>query len=408
MKHTKVLLIHPSTQYATRLAEQLNKKKQLYFFVTSIVLSTADWFYKYIPQGLIKYFGNRRVEQIPATNLYRIIRYELFLFIKKSWKSRLNEDDFYKRNSAFQKAIPDSLLQKADVVIGYDTASQIVAAKIAHHQSAVFILDVSIGHHQSREKIYNQLQKLYPAWQQSIEQKPLALQLQEKEEIQLANAIVVPSYFVRNTYIENGVSAKKILVNPFGVDIQKFLPKKFTYTSNRPIRFLFLGAVNARKGIPLLVEAWQELQLDRQVAALTIAGPGELPAQQKIPNGVELIGSVLANQRQALFNKHDVFVFPSFFEGMALVQLEAAACALPVIGTNNSGAADFIENGIEGFVLETGSKNALMESILFFIENPTKIEEMGMAARKKAESYTWDAWGDRWEKIINEVQQIGK
>jgi len=80
----------------------------------------------------------------------------------------------------------------------------------------------------------------------------------------------VPSSFVRRTLIENGVPSNKITVIPFGVDLKAFHPLPRPNPS-RPLRFVFLGSLGARKGVPLLLQAWRSLP--PTTAELWLVGP---------------------------------------------------------------------------------------------------------------------------------------
>jgi glycosyltransferase involved in cell wall biosynthesis len=95
-----------------------------------------------------------------------------------------------------------------------------------------------------------------------------------------------------------------------------------------------------------------------------------------------------------------VLVLPSIVEGRALVQQEAMACGLPLIVTRNAGGEDLIEEGRTGFVVPTGSPEAIAERISWFCGHPNELPRMSEAARAKAAEYTWFDYG---EKIIDAI-----
>lgn len=398
-----VLLVHPGTQYATRLAEQLLDKNIPFVFVTSLVVSTEDWFYSFLPHVVRKKLAARTIHRVPPSQLHRIIRFEL-QFLWKKWieKKTFSEEDFFNRNLEFQKAIPSSLLKAVDIVIGYDTSS-VYLINQCKQLVKKFILDVSIGHPVAKASIFQQIAAQYPQWKDAVHQKANHLLDNELLEIQLADAIVVPSSFVRSTYLSQGCKESSIHVNPFGVNLQYFQPSQQKKLST-PIQFVFLGIKNARKGVPFLIDAWKALNLSPKVATLSIAGPEKIPDEILLPNGIKELGFVNPADRAHYFSKGDVFVFPSFFEGLAQVQLEAAASGLPVIGTNNSGAEEFIQNGINGFVIEAGNIKQLQQAILYFIQHPNQIRTMGEQARLAALQFSWDAYGERWKDILSKIE----
>lgn len=397
-----VVLVHPSTQYATRLAEQFFNKNIPFVFVTSVVISNRDWFYPLLPKFLKRKLGARTVLGIPPKQLYRIIRFEVkFIWTKWIKKRIFTEEDFYTRNLQFQKAIPLSLLKEADIVIGYDTSSSYLIEQCKHLKK-IFILDVSIGHPTVKAELFKKIALAYPQWKDAVHEKPKYLLNNELSEIQQADAIVVPSAFVKQTYLSQNIQENKIFVNPFGVNLDFFkpLPEKQV---NFPIRFVFLGIKNARKGIPFLLDVWKELDVPAHIASLTIAGPEQIHSSVILPNGVTELGFVNPSDRATYFSSGHVFIFPSFFEGLAQVQLEAAACGLPVIGTTNSGASEFIVNELNGFIIQPGQAEEFKKAIRYFIHHPERILNMGQEARKAALAFSWDAYGNRWQKIIEEV-----
>lgn len=397
-----VVLVHPSTQYATRLAEQFFNKNIPFVFVTSVVISNQDWFYPLLPKFLKRKLEARTLLDIPPKQLHRITRFE-WKFIWTKWikKKVFTEEDFYIRNLQFQKAIPLSLLKEADIVIGYDTSSSYLIEQCKHLKK-IFILDVSIGHPNVKAELFKKIALAYPQWKDAVHEKPKHLLNNELSEIQQADAIVVPSAFVKRTYLSQNIQENKIFVNPFGVNLDFFkpLPEKQV---NFPIRFVFLGIKNARKGIPFLLDVWKELDLPAHIASLTIAGPEQIHSSITLPNGVTELGFVHPSDRANYFSLGHVFIFPSYFEGLAQVQLEAAACGLPVIGTTNSGAGEFIINELNGFIIQPGQVEELKEAIQYFIHHPDRILNMGQEARKAALAFSWDAYGNRWKKIIEEV-----
>jgi len=308
------------------------------------------------------------------------------------------EDKLSARNEAFQKAIPDHELEQSDIIIGFDTSSWILAER-CKKLGKRFILDVSIAHPLSKKKVYEKLSEEFPDWSLELKPKKEALIAKEVLETELADLIVVPSTFVKGTYLENGVDGKKISINPFGTNIEAFR-HNLAKPKDKCI-FFFLGGLTARKGLPFLLETWKQCSF--QNAELIIAGFSDLPPGFELPPNVTNLGRLAKEERNQIFDQAHVFVFPSFFEGLAQVQIEAMASGLPVIGTTNSGAPDLIEAGKHGFVIEPGNVEALKKAMTFFVQNPDQIQKMGIDARKKSEQFTWDAYGERWVNLLNNL-----
>ena len=80
------------------------------------------------------------------------------------------------------------------------------------------------------------------------------------------------------------------------------------------------------------------------------------------------------------------------------------AAGLPVLTTTATAAPDIVTQELDGFVIEPGNLDTLINKMEFCLKNRERIAEMGRAARKTAERFSWDAYGDRWEKILEEHQ----
>lgn len=171
----------------------------------------------------------------------------------------------------------------------------------------------------------------------------------------------------------------------------------------RPIRFIYVGGVKELKGISYLLEAFNEI--DPEVAKLTVVGNyNENDADAvSFKDRVRFTGNILHSAVAEELRSADVFVFASLGEGLSLSTLEAAACGLPLIVTENSGVNDEMTDGIEGFVIPIQSKDAIKEKVLWFIDHPERIERMGQAARQFALKYTWENYYERMKENFSQM-----
>jgi glycosyltransferase involved in cell wall biosynthesis len=286
-------------------------------------------------------------------------------------------------------------------VIGFDTSSWILVDR-CRSIGVPLILDQTIGHPDAKISAFQLVREQYPEWNVGIDARRPEVRAAEQIEHDLASLVVAGSSFVRDTLISHGVDAGKVRVNHYGVDCGRFniVGRR---SSSRPFRFLFVGTVNARKGIPLLLDSWKRLVPTS--AELWVAGSAEksaLSLLEELP-GLKYLGQLPHGEIPHVMNECDAFVFPTYFEGLALVNLEAMACGLPVITTSASGASDVITNGVDGWITEPGDLSSLMEVMTFCLERPSVVREMGAEARRTAECFSWSAYGDRWMRILAEV-----
>ncbi len=405
----KVLLAHPGTQHASHLARELYVRSYLRCFYTCFALSAQSVVFK-VAQTVFSILGkdkelkNRAIAILPAHKIFCYPLLEITA-LQKAKKGIAPATVFRERNKAFQDKIPDKVLQAVEVVIGFDTSSLALAQK-AKRLGKKFILEQSIAHPLLANQYVAHIREAFPEWKNSWQEKPGEEIADETQEHTLSDLVVVPSHFVANSLIRNGVKEEKIRINPFGTDLTHFKPMLVRKEEN-PVIFLFVGSLTARKGLPVLLDAWSKLI--RQSGCdceLWIAGAGSLPAPvvASLDSSVRLLGKIAREDLPTLYNQAHVFVFPSFFEGLAMVQLEAAACGLPIIGTSASGATEIVEEGVTGFVIEPGNTDQLIDKMALLRNNPSLLCTMQIAATEKCQQWGWKSYGDRWEAILNELK----
>jgi len=394
----KALLCHPQTQHSKKLAEILYINNELYKFVNPSRISkeNADKLPEYIRGKL-----ESRIIDLPASIVENNFPLELYRLFQQKILKKKGREFYYNYREEYQKSIKNKHILASDAVISYDSSSWILGKRIKE-LGRPFLLERTIAHHNYSIGNFNIASQKYPDWssyyaREKVDQKYISL---ENQELELADYVVAGSSFVKQSLIAEGVLDTKIIVNPYGVGLDGL-----THCVNKKhdhLTFLFLGTISARKGMPTLLKAWQ--QLSPKDAKLIIAGFGDLPQNIVLPKNVDFIGAIHPDKRNELFAAADVFVFPSLLEGMAQVLVEAAVCGLPIIATETSGAAEIVEEGINGFVIKANDENALMERMDYFIKNPEKASAMGSALIDNIRNkFSMEAYGQRWSKILSTV-----
>lgn len=155
------------------------------------------------------------------------------------------------------------------------------------------------------------------------------------------------------------------------------------------LRILFLGAVGRRKGIYQLIEAIAQARDGLQVPLLLqVGGDGEiaecraLAEQLKVADRIQFLGWVGPAERDALLKEADIFVLPSFNEGLPMSLLEAMAAGVPVVTTRVGGIPDLVEHGCNGLLVDAGDVGALARAIVQLGSSPR--ERRAMAERAYA------------------------
>lgn len=228
----------------------------------------------------------------------------------------------------------------------------------------------------------------------------------EDKEFKLADYVMLLSQAAKNGFIQQGIPSDKIFVNPCGVDLSQFSAKP--YKKDKLFRITFCGSITPRKGIYYLLRAFSELNLKQ--AELCVIGGAYDHAFKSIlekfltPN-MRFIGTVPQNQLSDIYNQSSMFVLPSIADGFGMVVPQAMACGLPVIVTDHVGAADVVTDEVDGFVIPIRNIEALKEKILKLYEQPELTRAMGQAALKKADTLSWDAYGDRLVKFLTDISK---
>jgi glycosyltransferase involved in cell wall biosynthesis len=208
-------------------------------------------------------------------------------------------------------------------------------------------------------------------------------------ETRIAKQFLVASSFTRRTLIENGALPQSIQVIPYGVDLRRFTPPETPREISGPLRLLFVGTITQRKGIKSLLDALH--LLGGAPVELTVCGRviDDLAIFKPFEKQVRLRPSVGFEELPPVYRAADLFVFPSLAEGFGHVLLEALASGLPVLSTTHTAAPDLIEEGREGFVIEPRRPDLIASRIEWAIQNRRQLREMQLAARSRAEQFTW-------------------
>ncbi len=396
----QVLLVHPGTQYAPHLTRELSSNGLLHRFWTGFALAEHGWaarLLKLCPANISRRLGKRMME-IPRSKLRTLPLMDWQA--RKAARSVGEEAAFFERNRRFQEAIPDREILAANIVIGFDTSAWLLGRR-AKALKRTFILDQSIGHPTAKERIFENLRQRFPEWSTSAPKKSAEIVAVEREEHALADVIVVPSDFVKQTLVTEGVDESKIRIIPFGTDLALFHPPE--KRGGKRVVFLFVGGLTARKGLPVLLEAWRRLSLPD--AELWLAGSGGIPTSETatMPPTVKVLGPKNRQEVASLMRQADVFVFPSFFEGLAQVQIEALATGLPLIATHEAGAADLIQEGSTGFLIQAGDIDALAGRIQKLAQDASLRQQMQQAVLAVRERLSWQIYGERWSNLLEKI-----
>lgn len=217
-----------------------------------------------------------------------------------------------------------------------------------------------------------------------------------RAECAMADHIVVNSTWAFECVREAGVSPEKLHVLPLAFDAPKQGPEAKVYPERfnpqRPLRVLFLGQVNPRKGIAPLLKAADALR--NEPVEFIIVGPIQIdvPPEAAANPRIHWIGSISRSRARSFYDQADVLILPTLSDGFALTQLEAFAGRLPVIASKNCGKV--VQHGVNGLLLEEITPDGIESTLRFCLDNPA---ELGAFSKQAivAEEFSLENLGQR-------------
>jgi len=219
-------------------------------------------------------------------------------------------------------------------------------------------------------------------------------------DLALADRILVPSDHIALSLVRHGTERDTLHVIPYAADCRRFRPLAGK-EHGANCTFLFAGGISQRKGIKYLLEAWRRIR--RPGWRLQLLGP--LPTNAG-PLGpylelVEPLGRVSHAEMPARMAAADVFVFPSLFEGSAVVTYEALACGLPSVVTPNAGSV--VRDGLEGFIVPPRDVPALAARLEQLGLDPNLRARMAGAARSRALAFDWPRYHAALAEVVSDL-----
>lgn len=259
----------------------------------------------------------------------------------------------------------------------------------------------------------------------------------ERSAYESADAVIAVSGGMRLDILRSypDIDPNKVHVIHNGIDVQAWAPtsnpellERWGIDSSRP-SIVFVGRITRQKGLPYLLEAAQALPEDVQL--ILCAGA---PDTEEIKQEVELRVSLLQKERSgviwipdhlprhelaAILTSATAFVCPSIYEPLGIVNLEAMACGIPVVGTATGGIPEVIADGETGWLVPieqlqdgTGTPlnpekyaSDLARAMINAVSDIDRARRMGVAARERARThFDWAAIAEQTRSIYNLVR----
>lgn len=211
---------------------------------------------------------------------------------------------------------------------------------------------------------------------------------------------------------------QKFFASEFNPRLLKVIPniipvpfvKLSTDNIKKTLTFLFLGLIDTNKGIWFLMETLRNYKTEIEgKAEFYIGGNGETKKLQNLiheyhlENLVKYIGWVSGEEKQRQLNEADIYLLPSFNEGLPISILEAMSYSMPVLSTTVGGIPEIVDNS-NGILIEPGNEEQLWQAIEFFINAEDIIlKKMGQLSMEKAKSHIPTAVYEKLNILYNSL-----
>lgn len=368
----RVGVFHPGSQHSLQTAIAFQETGQLAWHATTVYYDSARWPYRierFLPVSWAARLGREfRRRYDPALDPAKVRTFgcdewaEIALRRLK-WRAladrvnRVGNRRFGRRVAALIEREP------VDAVWGFNTSACDVF-RWAKARGVRCVLDQTIGHPRAMNRMFEDEYRVHPDYfvgpAAPFDEAAIALQ---DEEVALADVVVCGSEFCAETMRDNGCPPEKLRIVPYGYSDWLFPDEKPVRAplAGRPVKFLFAGTVEPRKGVPYVLEAFA--RIPAADATLTLIGRLDIPASAlaRFAGRVTHIGQIPRGELIAHYRDADCFIFPSLFEGGGLVLYEAAAAGLGIIQSRFCG--DGVRAGRNGVSLERVDATTVLDAV---------------------------------------------
>lgn len=386
--------------HAQQCALAFHEAGELQAYVTTLAFHESDALVRWLAsrrgpraQHLLNELRRREITQVPVDRLVRHPARELLrtLASRAHLGAPLVDRIWDGMAHAFDRTVATRHVPRAGRVYAFEyTALQ--SLRQAREVGAQAVLDLPSLDSKQLER---QLEREYAEHPElADEDKPYFDARFERryerrqQEIALADVIVANSRLTAQSHVRAGADPARMRVVPLAGPPP--LANLHQPDPRAPLRVLWASGVTFRKGAHHFFDAWKRLAAGAHAQADMFGGlkmPAALLAG--LPEGLRFHGSVTQSALFAAMARADVLVFPTLSDGFGMVVSEALAHGVPVIVSDQAGAADRIEPGVNGFVFPAGDVAQLHRLLQWCLDEREALIRMRAAASDSAARWQW-------------------
>lgn len=207
-----------------------------------------------------------------------------------------------------------------------------------------------------------------------------------------SSVLIADCETVQDKAVRMGMPVSRIIVFPWGVDLDWFSPAERSPKKNGAITLLSTRGWEPIYGVDVIAQAFVRIARQNPALRLILLGQGSQSSHLKeiflrggVFDRVEMPGQVGWRNLPRYYHLADLYLSASYVDGSSVSLLEAMACGLPAIVSDIPGNREWIEPGVQGWLFPAGDAEALALAILEAITDQERLNKMGHAARLTAE-----------------------
>lgn len=350
--------------------------------------------------------GNHLIRSYPFREIVRLSSRKIGITeLTKHETGKFSVDAVYR---SLDRQVAKNLGQRPkskfpDAVYAYEDGAVDVFNK-AKELNIPCIYDLPKGYYKAERDLLGKERDANPAWASTLAGFKDSQEKVDRKDLELERAdhIIVASSFTKKTLEYYSGDLPQISVVPYGFP-PVIANRDYYYKGDRKLKLLFVGSLSQLKGLANVLEAVERL---KDSVELTIVGRKSTEECIPLNEGLKkhrYMVSLPHNKVLQEMAAHDVFLFPSLFEGFGLVVTEAMSQGTPVITTARTCGADIINHHEDGWIVKPGSTDDLVRQITLILEKPDSVKNAGKAAVEKAKSRPWHKYGTELVETLYDI-----